>query len=54
MTCDEAGRMVEAYADGELDLERSLAFETHVAGCAACAARLERTRALARTLRQPR
>jgi anti-sigma factor RsiW len=50
MTCVDVEPLVEAYADGELDLERALAFEAHVAGCAACAARLEQTRALARTL----
>jgi anti-sigma factor RsiW len=51
MTCDDVEPLVEAYVDGELDLERALAVETHVAGCAACAARLERTRALARTMK---
>jgi anti-sigma factor RsiW len=50
MTCDDAGRLVEAYADGELDLERTLAVETHVAGCAVCAARVDRMQALVRTL----
>jgi anti-sigma factor RsiW len=50
MTCDDVERLAGAYVDGELDLERALALETHVAGCAACAGRLEQTRALARTL----
>jgi anti-sigma factor RsiW len=50
MTCDDVERLAGAYVDGELDLERALALEAHVAGCAACAARLEQTRALVRTL----
>jgi anti-sigma factor RsiW len=50
MTCDDVERLAEAYADGELDLERALAVETHMADCAACTARLDRTRALARSL----
>jgi anti-sigma factor RsiW len=51
MTCDGVEPMVDAYVDGELDVERALAVEAHVAGCAACAARLERARALARTMK---
>ena len=51
MTCDDVEPLADAYVDGELDLERALAVEAHVAGCAACTARLERTRALARTLK---
>jgi anti-sigma factor RsiW len=50
MTCDDVERLVEAYADGELALERALAVETHLADCAACTARLDRTRALTRAL----
>jgi anti-sigma factor RsiW len=51
MTCDDVEPLVDAYVDGELDFERALAVETHVAGCAACAARLERARTLARTMK---
>jgi len=51
MTCDGVEPLVEAYVDGELDVERALAVEAHVAGCTACAARLEKTRALARTMK---
>jgi len=50
VTCDDVERLAGAYVDGELDLERALALETHTAGCAACAPRLEQARALARTL----
>lgn len=51
MRCEEVEPLIEAYADGELSLERTLAIESHVASCAACAARLERVRALALVLR---
>jgi anti-sigma factor RsiW len=51
VTCDDLEPLADASVDGELDLERALAVEAHVAGCAGCAARLEGTRALARTLR---
>jgi len=50
MTCDDVEHLAGAYVDGDLELERALALEAHVAGCAACAGRLEQTRALARTL----
>ncbi len=36
MNCSEAGRLLNAHADGELDLAASLAVEEHLAGCAAC------------------
>lgn len=36
MNCSEAGRLVNAHADGELDLATSLAVEEHLEGCAAC------------------
>jgi hypothetical protein len=31
MNCDEVGRMIEAYLDGELDLTGQLDVETHSA-----------------------
>ena len=37
----EALILIESYADGELDRARAEAFETHVAGCKACRARLD-------------
>ena len=46
MTCDDVERLIEAYADGELELERAVDVETHLAGCPACTARFERARAL--------
>jgi anti-sigma factor RsiW len=51
MTCDAVEPLVDAYVDGELDFEKALAVEAHAAGCAACAARLEKMRALARTMK---
>ena len=36
MNCREATPLVAAYADGELDLVRSLDMEGHLNGCAAC------------------
>jgi len=49
--CEEVEPLIEAYADGEQSLEGTLAIESHVATCAACAARLERVRALGQVLR---
>jgi intracellular sulfur oxidation DsrE/DsrF family protein len=36
MNCSEAARLVNAYADGELDIPTALAVEGHLDGCAAC------------------
>ncbi len=36
MNCAEAGPLLDAYFDAELDLAGSLAIERHVAECAAC------------------
>ena len=36
MNCDEAGRLLEAYVDGELELTRQLDLEVHLAACATC------------------
>ena len=38
MKCDEAGPLVAAYADGELEGFRRHAVEKHLRGCARCAA----------------
>src|SRR5712692_10054812 len=38
--------MLHAYADGELDLARSLEVETHLAGCATCSGELAGVHAL--------
>jgi anti-sigma factor RsiW len=36
MNCDEAGRLLDAYIDGELELTRHLDLEVHLAGCSTC------------------
>jgi anti-sigma factor RsiW len=46
MTCREVEGLLGAYADGELDLVRSLDTEAHVRECAVCSASLERLEAL--------
>ncbi len=46
MECSDLERLLDAYLDSELDLARSLEFETHVESCAACATAMERGRAL--------
>jgi len=51
MNCSETDLLLHAYADGELDVVRSLELELHVKGCPACAARLESLKTLARALR---
>jgi anti-sigma factor RsiW len=38
MTCDSIRPLLEAHADGELDLVRQLEVEAHLAACPACAA----------------
>jgi len=51
MTCTEAGTLLHAYADGELDLLRSLEVEAHLGGCTACANELANLQALRAGLR---
>jgi anti-sigma factor RsiW len=46
VNCRELEGLLGAYADGELDLVRSLDVEGHVLECAACSAALERLEAL--------
>ncbi len=49
MTCEDARVMLHAYADGELDLMRSLEVETHLDGCSTCPRELAEIRALRTT-----
>jgi anti-sigma factor RsiW len=51
MNCEDVERFAGAYADGELDLERTLALEAHVSTCAACTTRLDEARAVKNALR---
>jgi anti-sigma factor RsiW len=46
MTCQEAGLLIHALADGELDLVKSLEIETHLQGCPSCARAQEEIRRL--------
>lgn len=50
MNCDATRKFVHAYADGELDLVRSLEIEEHLEGCAACSQVLRNVQALKSTL----
>jgi anti-sigma factor RsiW len=49
MNCSETAPLLHAYADGELDLVRSLDVEQHVKSCAACSASAQALQSL-RTL----
>ena len=46
MSCDTVHPLLHGYADGELDLVRSLEVERHLAGCPACAGALRRIETL--------
>ncbi|HJU27981.1 MAG TPA: anti-sigma factor [Candidatus Binataceae bacterium] len=51
MNCEEAGTLLQAYVDGELDLIKSLEVETHLGVCAACTSDHAGLRALRSALR---
>ena len=51
MTCADVEPLIGAYVDGELDLERAIAVESHVAGCSACTARVTTLRSLSAVVR---
>lgn len=51
MNCNEAGSLVAAYADRELDGLRKYSFERHLRGCAQCAAKRDEILALRAHLR---
>ncbi len=46
MNCVDAGRLVDAYVDGELDLVHSIEVEKHLDECRKCAGTVENHRAL--------
>ncbi len=54
MTCEEIHSLLSPYADGELDLVRSMEIDKHVEECSACAAALTRMRSLSSALGDPR
>ncbi len=51
MNCAQAGPLLGAHLDHELDVRTSLELEAHLRECAACRARLEDLRALAEAAR---
>ena len=51
MNCDEAATLVTAYADGEVDKQRSLVLERHLTSCSDCAANYQTVLALRAQLR---
>ena len=52
MNCAEARQLLHGYADGELDLVRSLEVEEHLRECSGCAEALGQQQALRSALRQ--
>ena len=51
MTCQEARQLIEAHADGELDLLRTLELERHLEDCAECRALYEQVEELRSAVR---
>lgn len=51
IACEEARPLLAAYVDAELDAAGALRLESHLEGCAACAAQAARLRALREQLR---
>jgi anti-sigma factor RsiW len=51
MNCVNASTLLDAYVDGELAIERSLAFDRHLENCPSCATALAGRRALGAALR---
>jgi anti-sigma factor RsiW len=53
VTCEEIRSLLSPYADGELDLVRSLEIEEHLRQCSVCARSVERIRSLSTMLGDP-
>jgi anti-sigma factor RsiW len=53
MACNENKLLLHAYADGELDLLRSLELEEHLKLCPDCTAELQRHQTLQKALQSP-
>jgi mycothiol system anti-sigma-R factor len=51
MKCKDALDLIHAYADGELDLEKSLEIEQHLDACASCKVQYDHVRELGSTIR---
>src|SRR5712671_3372707 len=50
MTCQETERLIHAFADGELDLTKSLEMEAHLRECKSCALAQDEIRALSSSM----
>ena len=50
MTCDEAGILIHALLDGELDAGHAREIEEHIAGCPRCAAQLRSYREMSKAV----
>src|SRR5215813_9851568 len=53
MMCDDAGLLLHAYLDDELDAADSAAVARHINACAACKARYEAYAVMQKALSQP-
>jgi anti-sigma factor RsiW len=53
VNCEEIADLLHPFADGELDLARSLAVERHLQACPACAAAVKDLQALRGALAEP-
>ncbi len=51
MQCEEARSLIDLYADGELDVPRSVELERHVGTCEECAREVAAARNLSRSVR---
>ena len=51
MTCQETGRLIHAFVDGELDITKSLEMEAHLRECKSCALAREEIRALSSSMK---
>jgi anti-sigma factor RsiW len=52
MTCEDARRLIQGYADGEVDLRTCLDLEQHLSECASCAVEYQSIVALRSALKQ--
>lgn len=52
MNCEEARTLIDAYLDGELELEKTLLFERHSSGCSRCTEELRALRTLRSKVRE--
>jgi len=50
VTCQETGLLIHAFADGELDLTKSLEMEAHLQECKSCALAQDEIRALSSSM----